>query len=364
MVLRAMVAEFDDAGARAALADLPLPAPAGRRAGADRRHRRARGARDEHAHRPLPRTAASACSASRPSGSSVPAPADYAGAAAGRARARRGPRAGRQQRVGPVDRQPLRACGRRSAGRIVRGGRRGAHRRLAALRASARAHRRRRARDVRRRLVSRAVGAPARPGRRADDRPDGPLPRAARGEPRSRPATPVLARLPLDAPRPTASSRRTASCGRPTASCSPRAASSRCSSRSTGRGVTARLPRPGLERRRPPRATCRPPSTRCPRHGVRVLASSSTYDTDPVGEVLDQPASSTPASGSRPTLEPEELLDACKAVERELGRDLEGGVRHGPRPIDVDLLLLGDREYRSRAADAAARAGARRGASC
>ena len=26
------------------------------------------------------------------------------------------------------------------------------------------------------------------------------------------------------------------------------------------------------------------------RHGVRVLASSSLYDTDPVGEVLDQPS--------------------------------------------------------------------------
>ena len=46
-------------------------------------------------------------------------------------------------------------------------------------------------------------------------------------------------------------------------------------------------------------------------------------------------------------LEPEALLDACKAVERELGRTLEGGVRHGPRPIDVDLLLLGDVTYRS-----------------
>jgi hypothetical protein len=43
---------------------------------------------------------------------------------------------------------------------------------------------------------------------------------------------------------------------------------------------------------------------------------------------------------------PEELLAACKAVERELGR--EGvGVRHGPRPIDVDLLLLGDLEHSS-----------------
>ena len=33
-------------------------------------------------------------------------------------------------------------------------------------------------------------------------------------------------------------------------------------------------------------------------------------------------------------------------MERELGR-IAGGVRHGPRPIDVDLLLLGDETFRS-----------------
>ena len=37
---------------------------------------------------------------------------------------------------------------------------------------------------------------------------------------------------------------------------------------------------------------------------------------------------------------PLELLDACKRIERELGR--EPGPRHGPRPIDVDVLLVGD----------------------
>ena len=42
--------------------------------------------------------------------------------------------------------------------------------------------------------------------------------------------------------------------------------------------------------------------------------------------------------------EPEQLLDACKAVEREVGR-AAGGPRHGPRVIDVDLLLLGELEY-------------------
>jgi 2-amino-4-hydroxy-6-hydroxymethyldihydropteridine diphosphokinase len=83
-----------------------------------------------------------------------------------------------------------------------------------------------------------------------------------------------------------------------------------------------------------------------PRHGVEVLASSSVYDTDPVGEVLDQPDFLNACIRVRTALEPEALLDACKAVERELGR-AAGGMRHGPRPIDVDLLLLGDETYRS-----------------
>jgi 2-amino-4-hydroxy-6-hydroxymethyldihydropteridine diphosphokinase len=45
-------------------------------------------------------------------------------------------------------------------------------------------------------------------------------------------------------------------------------------------------------------------------------------------------------------LGPEELLYACKEVEREGGR-VAGGVRHGPRPIDVDVLMLGSAEYSS-----------------
>jgi 2-amino-4-hydroxy-6-hydroxymethyldihydropteridine diphosphokinase len=81
-------------------------------------------------------------------------------------------------------------------------------------------------------------------------------------------------------------------------------------------------------------------------HGVEVLASSSTYDTDPVGEVLDQPPFLNACLRIRTALGPEELLDAAKAVERELGRD-GGGPRHGPRPIDVDVLLLGDLEHAS-----------------
>jgi 2-amino-4-hydroxy-6-hydroxymethyldihydropteridine diphosphokinase len=83
-----------------------------------------------------------------------------------------------------------------------------------------------------------------------------------------------------------------------------------------------------------------------PRHGVRVLASSSTYETEPVGEILDQPDFLNACLRVATAHGPEQLLDACKAVERELGRDA-GGVRHAPRPIDVDVLLLGALDYAS-----------------
>jgi 2-amino-4-hydroxy-6-hydroxymethyldihydropteridine diphosphokinase len=79
---------------------------------------------------------------------------------------------------------------------------------------------------------------------------------------------------------------------------------------------------------------------------VDVLASSSVYDTEPVGVVLDQPTFLNACLRVRTGLEPEELLDACKEVERAVGR-VAGGVRHGPRVIDVDVLLLGDLEYSS-----------------
>jgi 2-amino-4-hydroxy-6-hydroxymethyldihydropteridine diphosphokinase len=82
-------------------------------------------------------------------------------------------------------------------------------------------------------------------------------------------------------------------------------------------------------------------------HGVRVLASSSVYETEPVGLVLEQRDFLNACLRIETEQGPEELLDACKQVERELGRQ-PGGVRHGPRPIDVDVLLLGAVEHRSK----------------
>jgi 2-amino-4-hydroxy-6-hydroxymethyldihydropteridine diphosphokinase len=83
-----------------------------------------------------------------------------------------------------------------------------------------------------------------------------------------------------------------------------------------------------------------------PELGISVLASSSVYETEPVGLVLDQRDFYNACLRIETELDPEPLLDVCKQVEREIGREA-GGVRHGPRVIDVDLLLLARVQYSS-----------------
>jgi 2-amino-4-hydroxy-6-hydroxymethyldihydropteridine diphosphokinase len=85
---------------------------------------------------------------------------------------------------------------------------------------------------------------------------------------------------------------------------------------------------------------------RLPRHGVTVVRSSSTYDTEPVGLVLDQPEFLNACIEIKTEHEPAGLLAACKKVEQEVGRHA-GGPRHGPRVIDVDVLLLDDLVFES-----------------
>jgi len=74
-----------------------------------------------------------------------------------------------------------------------------------------------------------------------------------------------------------------------------------------------------------------------------VVASSSTYETDPVGLVLDQPAFLNACVTVETELDPLALLDACKALEAAAGR--ADGPRHGPRPLDVDILLYGNEAF-------------------
>jgi 2-amino-4-hydroxy-6-hydroxymethyldihydropteridine diphosphokinase len=77
---------------------------------------------------------------------------------------------------------------------------------------------------------------------------------------------------------------------------------------------------------------------------IRVVRVSSAYETDPVP--AGQPAYLNAAATLEVGLEPEALLEATQAIERELGRDrrLEAaeGRRWGPRTIDLDLLLVGE----------------------
>ena len=75
--------------------------------------------------------------------------------------------------------------------------------------------------------------------------------------------------------------------------------------------------------------------------GVKPLRRSSVYETSPVGEVPDQRDFYNAVVSVETVLEPLALLDECKRIELELGRE-PGGPRGGPRPIDVDLLLVGD----------------------
>jgi 2-amino-4-hydroxy-6-hydroxymethyldihydropteridine diphosphokinase len=81
-------------------------------------------------------------------------------------------------------------------------------------------------------------------------------------------------------------------------------------------------------------------------HQIPVLAFSSAYRTEPQGEVTDQRDFFNACVCVDTNLCPEELLAACKEIERQLGRS-PGQVRHGPRSIDIDVLLLGDISYRS-----------------
>ena len=74
--------------------------------------------------------------------------------------------------------------------------------------------------------------------------------------------------------------------------------------------------------------------------GVRVMAVSSLYATAPVGRE-DQPEFLNAAVEIRTTLPPRELLTACLRIEAELGRIRTE--RWGPRTIDIDVLLYGDR---------------------
>ena len=72
----------------------------------------------------------------------------------------------------------------------------------------------------------------------------------------------------------------------------------------------------------------------------RLLARSRLYRTSPWG-ITEQPDFINAAARLETSLTPRALLDALRTIESRAGR--VRGVRNGPRILDLDLLLYGDR---------------------
>ena len=75
-------------------------------------------------------------------------------------------------------------------------------------------------------------------------------------------------------------------------------------------------------------------------YGVRRIRCASLYSTEPQG-LRSQPWFLNTAVEVETTLEPEELIRVCQAVEQS--RDRQRSVPNGPRTLDIDIILYGDR---------------------
>lgn len=73
----------------------------------------------------------------------------------------------------------------------------------------------------------------------------------------------------------------------------------------------------------------------------RLVAVSSLYVSDPLGPP-DQPRYNNAVAVLETTQDPLTLLDALQAIEQAQGRERKTE-RWGPRTLDLDILLYGDR---------------------
>lgn len=78
---------------------------------------------------------------------------------------------------------------------------------------------------------------------------------------------------------------------------------------------------------------------------IDIVAESSIYQTEPWGPVPQGRYLNQVLRG-RTRLEPRALLAKLLEIERTLGRDRTREERYGPRTIDLDILLYGDRDVR------------------
>ena len=73
--------------------------------------------------------------------------------------------------------------------------------------------------------------------------------------------------------------------------------------------------------------------------GVEVDATSDLYETSPIGP--PQRSYVNMVVRVRTDRDARSLLDLCKRIEAQLGRE-PADIRWGPRVIDLDILLFGD----------------------
>lgn len=73
----------------------------------------------------------------------------------------------------------------------------------------------------------------------------------------------------------------------------------------------------------------------------QLAAVSSFYSSDPLGPA-DQPHYINAVAALDTALEPLDLLDALQAIEQQQGRTRHAE-RWGPRTLDLDILLFGER---------------------
>jgi 2-amino-4-hydroxy-6-hydroxymethyldihydropteridine diphosphokinase len=76
--------------------------------------------------------------------------------------------------------------------------------------------------------------------------------------------------------------------------------------------------------------------------GIEVVAVSTLRETDPVG-VGRQPRYLNGIAELETSLPPRSVLERLLAIERRFGRVRVPG-EHGPRTLDLDLLLYGDEQ--------------------
>ncbi|KAF3942982.1 hypothetical protein CMV_030423 [Castanea mollissima] len=72
--------------------------------------------------------------------------------------------------------------------------------------------------------------------------------------------------------------------------------------------------------------------------GINITRHACLYETAPA-YVTDQPNFLNSAVRAVTKLGPHELLGVLKQIEKDMGRF--GGIRYGPRPIDLDILFYG-----------------------